>query len=251
MISVKVGHPGEGKSSTTSLEIRRWLDQGIHVYTNLHLNESRHNYHYFDTAEWKVIFKLQDGIIVFDEGQFILDSRQWQDTPVEFRHLLQKGRHEGLDFYILTQNIMQIDVAARRLIHEAKKVVKLFSWRRFNLGWYMELEIDISGLDKEKITSVLPKELWVMTKKDFEYYDSHALRTILEPPQSYECTVATCKVRHKIYATPPQPVIDITDAEHPQMIVSEIQPRELTILRGEAPQRVVPLRRSIPLHWVK
>lgn len=196
MITCKVGRPGTGKSATASKEIRSWVDKGIHVYTNLHLNESRPNYHYFDTKDWKVIFTLQDGIIVFDEGQFILDARQWAETPVEFRQLLQKGRHEGLDFYILTQNIMQIDVAARRLIHEAKQVRQLFSSKRLALGFFLEFDIDIAGLDEQKMKSWIPIAGYTMIREDWEYYDSHFLRSKKDPPQFIDCSV--CSVRHRI-----------------------------------------------------
>jgi len=178
------------------MEIREWLDKGLQVYTNLHLNETRPNYHYFDTKDWKVIFALQDGIIVFDEGQFILDARQWAETPVEFRHLLQKGRHEGLDFYILTQNIMQIDVAARRLIHEAWMVQKWVQIRRWNFGFFVEWEIDISGLEKQEISSAIPRALYTLTRPDWKYYDSYALRSRKEPPPHIICEI--CPAEHRI-----------------------------------------------------
>jgi len=194
MISCKVGRPGTGKSATASKEIRYWIEKKIHVYTNLHLNESSEYYHYFDTQDWKIIFDLQDGIIVFDEGQFILDAREWANTPVAFRHLLQKGRHEGLDFYILTQNIMQIDVAARRLIHEAKMVRKLFA--RGNFGIFLEWPIDISGLDKQELSSIFPCAGYVLLKEDWEYYDSHFLRSKKVPPIAKSCT--QCDVVHRI-----------------------------------------------------
>lgn len=195
MISVKVGHPGEGKSSTTSKQIRSWVSKGIHVYTNLHLNEPSPYYHYFDTDDWEIIYHLQDGVIVFDEGQFILDAREWEKLPKSFRMLMQKGRHEGLDFIILTQNIMQIDVMARRLIHEARKVQKIISIKKFNFGIYIDWPIDVSGLEKEKITG-LPVEGYVMMPEDWEYYNSHALRTVKDPPEHEKCVL--CGMDHKV-----------------------------------------------------
>jgi len=196
MITAKVGRVGEGKSATASREIRYWLDKGLQVYTNLHLNEQRENYHYFQTQDWKVIFKLQDGIVVFDEGQFILDARMWTKTPVQFRQLLQKGRHEGLDFYILTQNIMQIDSMARRLIHEAKMVKKIFSSKKWNFGIYIEWSVDIYGLEKQRIDSIIPVAFYVMLKDDWAYYDSHALRSKKVPPPREDCE--ECGIFHQI-----------------------------------------------------
>jgi len=195
MISVKVGHPGEGKSATTSKQIRYWVSKGIHVYTNLHLNEASPFYHYFETDDWEVIYNLQDGVVVFDEGQFILDAREWEKLPKSFRMLLQKGRHEGLDFIILTQNIMQIDVMARRLIHEAVKIQKIISVKKWSFGFFIEWPIDVSGLEKEKVTG-LPNAAYVMLKEDWEYYDSHALRTVKEPPAPIRCEL--CGLVHRI-----------------------------------------------------
>jgi len=196
MISATVGKPGEGKSLTSSMWIREQLNAGHKVATNLHLDESRDNYLYFDTSDWEVIFNLQDGIIVFDEGQFILDSRNWMNLPVEFRQLMQKGRHEGLDFVILTQNIMQVDVSARRLVHEAKKVYKFLSIKRWNFGIFFTRPIDISGLDKEVPSGgFFDVDIIVATQSDWEYYNSYALRSIKPRPATQMCH---CGNRHLI-----------------------------------------------------
>jgi len=194
MIYCIVGKPGEGKSLTASKEIKDLIDSGYTVYTNLHLNESRKNYRYFDTKDWEVIYTLQDGFVYFDEGQFILDARRWDTLPVEFRQLLQKGRHEGLDFVVLTQNIMQIDVAYRRLVHEAKRVIRLFSWKRFNLGIFITVPIDLIHLEDEKLERGIP-DLIIATKSDWEYYNSYALRSQKEPLQPEKCV---CGLIHKI-----------------------------------------------------
>jgi len=50
MIGVRVALPGEGKSLTMSIQIKEWLDQGKTIYTNLHCNEERENYHYFNIS---------------------------------------------------------------------------------------------------------------------------------------------------------------------------------------------------------
>lgn len=194
MLYATIGKPGEGKSLTASIEIRELLDQGITVYSNLHLNEKRENYRYFETDDWQVIFTLQDGFIYFDEGQFILDSRQWEKLPVAFRQLLQKGRHEGLDFVVLTQNIMQIDVTYRRLIHEAKRVFRFFTWKRFNFGIFLTMPIDIQGLDKESLVKAFPEIIFAV-KDDWDYYNSYALRSKKEPKKAIQCN---CGIIHRL-----------------------------------------------------
>jgi len=222
MISLVAGLPGEGKSLTTSMQIREDLDRGINVYTSLHLNETRPNYHYFEVKDWEVILGLQDGIVYMEEAQFILDARQWALLPVEFRVLLQKGRHEGLDFVIITQHIMQIDVSARRLIMQARTVKKLLSIRKWNFGVFVSFDANILGDNEVQIESIFP-DVKFATKKDWEYYDSFALRTQKIPPLKQPCQ---CGLRHRI------------DKEHldtPVQIIAEHMPlstHQIPILRG-------------------
>lgn len=192
MISVLVGLPGEGKSLTASMEIRYFLNKGHTIYTNLHLDESRPNYHYFHTQDWKVILRAQDGIVYFDEGQFILDARNWQELPVEFRQQLQKGRHEGLDFVVLTQHIMQIDVAYRRLLYQSRKVIRVFSFRRWSIGFFLVFPVDVMG-DDVKISG-WPDPCFPI-KADWEYYNSYALRSHLPPLEKKDCP---CGTPHRI-----------------------------------------------------
>jgi len=199
MISAVVGLPGEGKSLTTSMRIREDLDAGIQVYTNIHLDEKRKNYTFFHTKDWEIILKLQDGVIYFDEGQFILDARNWQNLPVEFRQLLQKGRHEGLDFVVLTQHIMQIDVAYRRLIYDAKRVVRVFSIKKWNIGLFLIFDAEIMGENEVKIDYGIPEFVFA-TKEDWDYYNSYALRTHKPPVDLHICSV--CGIRHELRNTP-------------------------------------------------
>jgi len=222
MISLVAGLPGEGKSLTTSMQIREDLDRGINVYTSLHLNETRPNYHFFEVKDWEVILGLQDGIVYMEEAQFILDARQWALLPVEFRVLLQKGRHEGLDFVIITQHIMQIDVSARRLIMQARTVSKLLSIRKWNFGIFVSWDADILGDNEIQREGIFP-DIKFAFKKDWEYYNSFALRSQKDPPVKQKCT---CGIVHRI------------DKEHldtPLKIVAkneQLSPRSIPILRG-------------------
>lgn len=194
MISALVGLPGEGKSLTASMRMKKLIRAGYTVYSNIHLAENAENYHYFDTKDWRVILELQDGIIFMDEGQFILDARQWQDLPVEFRQQLQKGRHEGLDFVVLTQHIMQIDVAYRRLIYDAKQVSRVFSSKKWQIGLFLLFDANVLGENKVE-TEGFP-EIILATKEDWQYYDSHALRSKKSPVPDEECHL--CGITHKI-----------------------------------------------------
>jgi len=194
MISIILGLPGEGKSLTTSMQIKKDLDAGIQVYTSLHLNETRPNYHFFEMEDWEVVLTLQDGNVYLEEGQFILDAREWAKLPVAFRALLQKGRHEGLNFIIITQHIMQIDVAARRLIMEARTVKKIFSSFKWNFGIFASFDADIMGDSEVTIKSFFPN-LHMATREDWQYYDSYALRTNKPQPLPQPCK---CGRLHRI-----------------------------------------------------
>jgi len=222
MISLVAGLPGEGKSLTTSMQIREDLDRGINVYTSLHLNETRPNYHYFEVKDWEVILGLQDGIVYMEEAQFILDARQWALLPVEFRVLLQKGRHEGLDFVIITQHIMQIDVSARRLIMQARTVSKFISIRKWNFGIFVSWDANILGDNEVERESIFP-DIKFAFKKDWEYYNSFALRTQKDPPIKQECK---CGRVHRI---------DKDHLDTPLQIVAkneQLSTRSIPILRG-------------------
>jgi len=214
MISLVAGLPGEGKSLTTSMQIREDLDRGINVYTSLHLNETRPNYHYFEVKDWEVILGLQDGIVYMEEAQFILDARQWAVLPVEFRVLLQKGRHEGLDFVIITQHIMQIDVSARRLIMQARTVKKLLSIKKWNFGIFVSFDANILGDNEVQIESIFP-DIKFATKADWEYYNSYALRSIKPPPIKQECA---CGRMHRIDKDHLDTPVQITALHEPQPI---------------------------------
>jgi len=196
MITVRIGKPGEGKSLTASMDIRDALRRGIPVYSNLHLNETSPLFRYFRTEDWEVIYELQNGQIIFDEGQFILDARRWDALPVAFRQLLQKGRHEGLDFTVLTQNIMQIDVAYRRLIHEAEAVHQLISWKRYNFGIFFVRRLDLQSILTDKEVGEGFPRAYVAGPSDWEYYNSYALRSQKDPPKALEC--AECGEMHQI-----------------------------------------------------
>lgn len=197
MIGLRVALPGEGKSLTASREIREAVQKGRTVYTNIHCNEESPFYHYFQTKDWEIILRLQDGTIYFDEGQDILDARNWVNLPIGFRHLLTKGRHEGLDLIIITQHVKQLDVASRRLFdpRDIKKVIKLISVPKWNWGLFFVFDGEMSGDDEVKIVEGLPDIVWA-TKKDFEYYNSHALRS-QKPPHSIQ-NCALCGRIHEL-----------------------------------------------------
>lgn len=205
MISAILGNPGEGKSVSSAKLIKELLDSGVRVYTNLHLKESRRNYYYFSLDDYEIVYSIKDGVVILDEGQFILDAREWANLPKAFRQLLQKGRHEGLDFVIITQNMKQVDVSAQRLVHEAFVLRKIVEIRKFNfsvfLKWAVRTPVDGDNLRHLGLPSII-----FATKKDFDYYNSYALRSGQKDlsPHLFDCVV--CGVPHELRKVPKEQI---------------------------------------------
>jgi len=236
MLFIRVGKPGEGKSLTASMDIRERVARGVTVFTNLHLNETSPFYHYFDTEDYEVIFDMQDGEIWFDEGQQLLDARNWEKLPLKFKFLLQKGRHEGLDFYILTQNINQIDVLARRLLHEGDFVYRFFSWKKFSFGIFLLWELDLQKPEEQKIIPGYPT-VRIATGDDWAYYDSYALRTKKRQRENIKCE---CGMMHKIALSSPYV------AEEPPTAPELDTATDLSLV-SQSVERQVPLSISVPV----
>jgi len=239
MIYALLGKPGEGKSFSASRLIKEKLDLGITVYSNIHVNDPRPNYHFFNTENYEIIYKLQDGIVVFDEGQDILDSRNWMNLPMAFRQRVQKGRHEGLDILVVTQDINQIDVAYRRLVQQARYTKCLFQSRSLNFALFMLRDVDLESIEKQKGTGW--PTFTIGTKKDFEYYNSHAYRSAPHDLNPYTKPCTLCGRRHELEKQPIEvlePIIEETSQkpilplkEGSNFVPVPQQPYPATILR--------------------
>jgi len=222
MIYALLGKPGEGKSFSASRLIREKLDQGVTVYSNIHVNDDRPHYHYFDTSNYEIIYKLHDGLVIFDEGQEILDSRNWMNLPLDFRLRVQKGRHDGLDILVVTQDINQIDVAYRRLVQEAQYTLCLFQARWANFAIFMLRSVDLTSIEKQK------GEGWPSfafgTKKDFEYYNSHAYRTPPTDLGPYTKLCTLCGLHHELEKKPIKDVLTPLIETSPEPILPLLEP---------------------------
>lgn len=94
----------------------------------------RGNIRYFqDITE---ILEVRDGIILIDEGQELLEARNWENLPYEFSNKLRQHRKHRLDLYITTQNLGTIDINYRRLVqiwYHMEDVFALFAKRNPSL----------------------------------------------------------------------------------------------------------------------
>jgi len=62
------------------------------------------------------ILEARNGIICMDEGQALLEARNWENLPAEFSNKLRQHRKHNLDLYVTTQNLGTIDINLRRLV---------------------------------------------------------------------------------------------------------------------------------------
>lgn len=94
----------------------------------------RGNIIYFDDIT--ELIEIQDGVIVLDEAQNLLDARNWENLPLEIANKLRQHRKHSLDLYGTTQNMGTIDINLRRLVQgwiHCKDIFALFGIRNPSL----------------------------------------------------------------------------------------------------------------------
>ena len=64
------------------------------------------------------LIEIQNGIIVMDEAQNLLDARNWENLPPAFSNKLRQHRKHQIDLYATTQNMGTIDINMRRLVQK-------------------------------------------------------------------------------------------------------------------------------------
>ena len=80
--------------------------------------------YYEDISE---IIEARNGIILMDEGQNLLEARNWENLPAEFSNKLRQHRKHRLDLYVTTQNLGTIDINLRRLVQKWKHTRDVFA----------------------------------------------------------------------------------------------------------------------------
>jgi len=123
--------------------------------------------YYDDISE---LIELKDGIILMDEAQNLLDSRNWENLPIEFSNKLRQHRKHNLDLYATTQNMGTIDINMRRLVQRWSHCNDIFAllWLR-NPSW-----LSVHRRDEKDIDELYNKvdDLVVTTKKTHLFFIS-------------------------------------------------------------------------------
>lgn len=201
MIGVYTGLPGSGKTLLLAQRGIEALKDNRKVYSNFllkfHGDDARN--HFENLEYWTEpleLVKVRNGLILIDEIQVYLNSRNWENLPFEFQRKLQLHRHHGLDLLGTVQNVSRVDVVFRELINHwyiCKKVIG--SGEQAKRIWGL---IRVASYFPEEISKKEPKEFdarWrLLTRKKCEQYDSYA---DLKEPDNYlplRHTEKRCKI---------------------------------------------------------
>jgi len=147
-----------GKAGTNILdnpENFSWLEHAINwVYFKWCLHRNRN---YIPKKRGRIIYfeditellEVRNGIILVDEGQALLEARNWEALPAEFSNKLRQHRKHNLDLYVTTQNLGTIDINLRRLVQVWVHCTDVFAlfWKR-NPSWLTVHRKDHKDIDQ-------------------------------------------------------------------------------------------------------
>lgn len=114
MITLVTGTPGAGKTLFTINRLKDINDRPIYYQR---IKDLKLNWIKLSNDEFKEWWTLPpNSIVVLDEAQFSFPLRSPSRQPPDFVENLTTHRHQGIDFYLITQNAKLLDVFVRRLI---------------------------------------------------------------------------------------------------------------------------------------
>lgn len=208
-IDMVYGHIRNGKSTHGVRIMLDALENGIPVYSNLNLDLSkfsfddrsklRHtfwnlllfrkryytfdkkNFHYvnekqFESKEKLIEFllTLTDCCIVWDEGQWLLDSYQGTKFALDLRLWLLHTGHFNRRIVIITQRPTAVHVTARGNIARFFKCKKLLSWPFMVLRVEEYQDMKSETVDEE--SPPVSRSIYIANRKIFKAFNTHYLR---------------------------------------------------------------------------
>lgn len=125
------------------------------------------------------ILEARNGIICMDEGQNLLEARNWESMPVEFSNKLRQHRKHKLDLYTTTQNLGTIDINYRRLVQRWFHCTEVFALLGLrNPSWLTIHRIDEKDIDSlynnvdDMLVEVLRSNFFIIHKFKKRIYDT-------------------------------------------------------------------------------
>lgn len=113
-IHILTGLPGSGKTAFLSKKANDFAKQGREVWANKGYTLNIPNVRYY--SKIKELVNIKNGVILMDEAQVYLNSRNWETLDEQFVYKLQQHRHHGLDIWGTVQNVKRLDVVMRELV---------------------------------------------------------------------------------------------------------------------------------------
>jgi len=164
MITAVEGRPGMGKSVYLVGIAFEKLRHNYYVFSNIEIAvppRLRHRYEYYQSFDdllpvrLKAIL-LEDPecrgiIIIMDEMQVYLSSRNWDKLDQKFQLLLQQHRKRGIDIFGATQSIKRADVVFRELVQRFYRIGKIVSFKIHGngFGFFYLREYDPDSIESQ------------------------------------------------------------------------------------------------------
>ena len=177
MFYLITGTPGAGKTLLTIAELSKITDRKIY-YHDINLTDFGREKLGWTPIDQIGIIKWRElppnSIVLIDECHKIFPVRSAKDRPQEWVEALAEHRHLGIDFYLLTQHPMDIDVFVRRRIYQHIHYKRQFGYESCScFRWEGLGDPD----DKWRVKDASVKRI-SYPKEFYEYYISSQKHTV-------------------------------------------------------------------------
>lgn len=164
---------------SVSERLSEWIKQRVAL---------NRNHDYFPKKRGRIIYfediteilEARNGIICMDEGQALLEARNWENLPAEFSNKLRQHRKHNLDLYVTTQNLGTIDINLRRLVQNWIHCTDVFaflglrnpSWLTFHRKDHKDIDQLYNSVDDLMVDN-LKTGYFIINRFTKRYYDTY------------------------------------------------------------------------------
>jgi hypothetical protein len=145
MLSIVTGLPGSSKSYLLSQKTVELVERNMRWYkatgkvrqvvSNLEMSKEFQDYANSEQVFYRLwedpeeLPGLLNCDVIWEEMGAHVDSRSWEQLPIQLRRWLQQHRHRGVEIYGNCQDFADIDVAVRRLTGQLLYLMKVMGSR--------------------------------------------------------------------------------------------------------------------------
>ena len=191
MFYLITGTPGSGKTLLTIAELSKITDRPVY-YHDINLTELGRNTLKWTSIDLIGVMKWRElppnSIVLIDESHKVFPVRSSTQKPPEWIEALAEHRHLGIDFYLLTQHPMDLDVFVRRRVYQHIHYKRQFGYEsctRFRWEGLGDPDDKFRIKDASSTRVSYPKQF-------YDYYvsaDAHTFRK--EIPKQFWYTILT------------------------------------------------------------